>query len=545
MTALLVGVIAGLVVLFPAWLSSQLSFGGPYPILLAGLIAALFHRLYFSKLPSPSRIYDGLADLFIHVHYRYARETSTRWYGRGLISTILYLFGGMAGMEGAAAEVAHGVALSRRKPNEKWSEQKRRTDVACVLAAGIAAMFQAPFAAVVFVIELGVGGRTLSAVLSAISAFFTVTWVSKHSDLEFDWVSFFSSLPSERASWIWIFGLAILVGIVGVGLIHVLRFYQEMFFELLRKHLWICAIVGAAILFCTQTLYPMAYGTPFMELSQLISTKRSFSQLMIYVLNEALALCTVMAAFGSVGIIWPLMMMGGVLGFAFISSGAGLFVGMSGLVAAVLGTPFFACILVYELTNDWRYFLVASVAAFTAHFTRLFLKQKPLVQRYLEYRGLKLLDGRSADILQSISVQEASERDVEVIKESDLVKDLKAPFLRSKHPFLPVVDRDDKYVGLVTLDLLQEGLEYAEKQGTFYEVKDLLYKLHYSAPAIPERAQLSEVSGVLAQNACCVVVDEFQHVKGLLFAWKVRAAYDREVARRALGQTRFFSPENP
>ncbi|RYZ70064.1 MAG: hypothetical protein EOP09_06650, partial [Proteobacteria bacterium] len=401
MIALLIGITAGLVVLFPSWLASHVSWGGPFPILLVGLIGALFHRLYFSQIPSPSRIYDGIADLFIHIHYRYARETPVRWFARGLMSTLLYMFGGLVGMEGAAAEISHGFALSHRKPNEKWSEQKRRTDVACVLAAGIAAAYQAPFAALVFVVELGVGGRTLSAVVSAISAFFTVTWVSKHTDLEFDWVSFFSNLPSERASWFWVMGLAVIVGLVGVGLINGLRFYQEMFFELMRKHLWICAIVGALILCATQMLYPMAYGTPFMELSQLFSTHRSFSQLMIYVLNEALVLCTVMAAFGSVGIIWPLMMMGGVIGFAVISSGAGLFAGMAALISAVLGTPLFACILVWELTNDWRYFLIASLSAFVAHYTRKFLKQKPLVQRYLEFRGLKLLDGRSADILQS------------------------------------------------------------------------------------------------------------------------------------------------
>src|SRR5690606_26556138 len=96
-------------------------------------------------------------------------------------------------------------------------------------------------------------------------------------------------------------------------------------------------------------------------------------------------------------------------------------------------------------------------------------KQKPLVHKNLESRGVALLDGRSADILSSIRVADAMSFDHESVYDNELVRDLTDRFLNSKHPFLAVINRKGNYVGLLTLDLIQEGLESSERSSAFFE----------------------------------------------------------------------------
>ena len=185
--------------------------------------------------------------------------------------------------------------------------------------------------------------------------------------------------------------------------------------------------------------------------------------------------------------------------------------------------------------------VAALIAAYVANQTRRFFKQMPLVHRDLEARGLSLLDGRSASVLASIPVKDAMVTDHETVFENDLVRDLSEKFLNSRHPFLPVVNASGAYVGLLTLDLIQEGLSTSTGADAFFEVKDLLYKSsakHTKLKTVMEEDKLSMTSGLFGDHPCVAVLNQSGEVVGLLFSYAIRAAYDREVARRSLADSR-------
>jgi CBS domain-containing protein len=134
--------------------------------------------------------------------------------------------------------------------------------------------------------------------------------------------------------------------------------------------------------------------------------------------------------------------------------------------------------------------------------------------------------------------------DHETVFENDLVRELTEKFLNSRHPFLPVVNRSGAYVGLLTLDLIQDGIAAAAGTDAFFEVKDLLYKSSSKKTkfkTVLETDPLSKTSGLFGDHPCVAVLSPNGRVVGLLFSYAIRAAYDREVARRSLAESRLSS----
>lgn len=534
----MIGLLCALVVSLPAYILGKFDFDFAFLPLGIGVTSALIQMVYFSRTNVLIRAYDGIADFFIHIHSRYVQETPFRWFYRGFISFFLHLNGSVAGIEGAAAEWAQSLTLASRTKAEQWNENRRRTDVACVLAASIAAAFQAPFAAVVFCFEIGTGGFARAMVLSSLTAYMGTLFLSKKLGLEIEWAPFFQALPQGEYEW-WKIGLCTLVlGLIGGNLARFFRFYQESLVEIFRNRIALRAVAGGAVITLIHLLHRSSHGAPMVELTSLLSTERGFGAQFIYALAKGLSLATVLAGFGTVGIFTPLFTFGAAIGSLFLGGVIGVFTGAAALWAGILGAPLSIAALCLETTRSWKLAVVVLVVGTVCDQMRKRLKQTPLLHQDLEARGLSLLDGRSESVLRSLCVEDAMVRDHEWVFENELVKNLDQKFLNSKHPFLPVVNKNSEYVGLLTLDLLQSGIEHAADHETFFEVKDLLIRVKNRVKTVRTTDSLAITAGLFGEQPCVAVVDEYEKVVGLLFAYAVRATYDREVARRALAHIR-------
>ncbi len=541
MNAIAIGLICAVFASLPGLIQSRIELERPLFVLGLGILASIVQTLYFRKFPARTRAYDGMADLFIFIHSRLPEDTWVRWFYRAGASLLLSLFGAGVGVEGVAAEASQSFTLATRTSSELWNENRRRTDVASIVAGSIAAVFQAPFAAVVLSLEVGAGGRTQSAILASIFGYAGTLFISQKFALELEWVPYFQSLPAGEYRWALVPVVGVLGGVVAFLLVRGLRWFQEGVVDLFRNRIAARPLLGGAILAAVLALHPQIQGAPLVSLTALTMTARSIDTQAAFFLAKVLMLATVLGCFGTIGIFWPLFMIGASFGLMLIPGVVGIFVGASALWAGVLGAPITAGVLAYEMTRNWKLMLAALVAGYLANETRKFFKQKPLVHRDLEARGLSLLDGRSASVLGSILVKDAMVSDHETVFENDLVRELSEKFLNSRHPFLPVVNRHGAYVGLLTLDLIQDGLSAATGADAFFEVKDLLYKSsakHTKLKTVRETDNLSSTSGLFGDHPCVAVLGKDEKVVGLLFSYAIRAAYDREVARRSLAESK-------
>jgi CIC family chloride channel protein len=555
------GLIAAVLVLAPQLIQSlvQSKFGPEWaavlraPILILGVsvIAVLLQRFLLDRQEG-SRNYDGLADLMIHIHSPATPDSASRWTVRGVISFLLTLCGGVAGPEGAAVEISHAFAMKVRARSARWFEQRRRTDASMTLSAAMAATFRAPFAGVLLPLELGIGGRTISSAVAALSAFLFGNLIIRHFSLEHFDVA--GALEGFRfAGWkSWASPLVVGagMGVFGALLIRFMRYGQDSLLDLFQTQAWMRILAAGAIIFLIALIYRGAHGPSRLILEDTFWSRHSFNELGLLLCCKILILTMLVAGFGTLGIFWPLFAIGGMIGFGFDSCvwhalpGFSLVIGFAGAAAiwgSVLGTPVTAAILCYELTQNSQILLPCLIAGLIAKWVRTLLKTPPLFEIDLQARGFPLVGGRSAAILEHLYVREAMVTDHELVHEHEPVAELFARLTRSPYAFLPVVNSQGIYMGLLTADMIQEAWKRQSSAAAggsplakLVGAKDLLYRSGLKIPSVRAGDRLSASAGVFKEMPCVPVVTEDQRVVGLLFVYNVRLSYDQEVARRSL-----------
>jgi H+/Cl- antiporter ClcA len=212
--------------------------------------------------------------MLIHIHSPATPDSPLRWMVHGVISLLFSLFGGVVGAEGPAAEFAHAAAMSFQARSARWFEQRRRSDAATAVSAAVAATFHAPFAAILLPLELGMGGRTLGSLLSALTAYLSVEFLSKYLGLEhFDTTGTLEGFHfSGWTSWILPAVLGGVVGVASIIFIKLTRYSEDVFHSWPR---WIRPLIAGAVIAFVAYFYKPAHAPSWMLLEDVFWSKHS------------------------------------------------------------------------------------------------------------------------------------------------------------------------------------------------------------------------------------------------------------------------------
>jgi CIC family chloride channel protein len=478
------------------------------------------------------------------IHSPFGQESKARWWIRGLISFLLTAFGGVAGSEGAAIEWTQAILMKLNAQSIQWFEQKRRTRVSMSLASGVSAAFSAPFAGAIFPIELGMGGRTLDVIVTSFSAWIALQWmgslgfqdaflVQGRTEL-FHWGN-----GREAFSLLAIGGMG---GIASLGVMQLIRYTQEGLLNLFQTRAWMRILAGAILLALVFVIYPTGQQPARILLENIYWSKFSLAELGLFFGASLLSVSLLVAGFGSCGVLWPLLLLGVELGFGvqrFLFQTGGELAGLAGLAGAsalwggVLGTPLTAAILSYELSRDFTVIIPCFGTALLARWIcRRILKQN-LFDLGLKEKGISLLAGKSASVLDSILVKDAMVQDFETVSEIDSLSTVHSQFFKSRYPFLPVLNSQGFPRGVLSIDMLHQ-IPASE----VLEAKDLMYRNRMTYSSLKANERLSASTVLFETSPCILVLGEDLRVVGLLFSSEVRLAYERELTRRSLHQIR-------
>lgn len=588
--SILIGVLASVLVVIPGLLRSLFSLDAllsPFLFLAVGVFAAGIYLYYFKK--PGERVYDGVPDFIIHIHSPAEPDYPAQWNFRGLISFFLHLFGAPVGPEGPAAELSYAGTLKSRSRSGRWFEQRRRSDAAAAIVGGISAVFGAPFAAILLVTEIGIGGRLLSSVLTAVAALsgvrlltvlFSETQIGSPelilplylADLEafINFSRYGAFTAGADRSWLeyaasfgWILLGAIVVGFfLSLIVIFLIQFMKDGFSRLVSAGVWKKVLIAATLLLLIAFAHREAYLPSSLLLRHMVEGSFATPELLLMAASHLLAIVIVLAGFGTAGIFLPLFVLGSIAGMAlgtpFLTDENLLilmaFAAAAALLSGTLSAPFAASVLGFELTGRLEVLLLSLASALIVNALRKHLGIGSLLERDLTSRDLTLLDGRSAAVMNSIPVSEAMVTDHQSVSHRESLAELKQRLQKSRYPFLPVVDSEHKYRGMLTADMIEESLEQAlggpsgseaaahHPLPDLLEAKDLLYRSGGGAiagkkgelPVVKMSEPLSASTQYLRSEPCIAVIDSEGRVAGLLFAYSVRLAYEREIARRAL-----------
>jgi CIC family chloride channel protein len=319
-----------------------------------------------------------------HIHYVIAKQSSLvsseQMYSQILTSSLTVGFGGSAGLE--APIVITGAAFGSNYSKSYHLTKKERTLLlACGIAAGIAAAFNAPIAGVLFALEVLMIDISISAFSPLIIAAATGALISKIILNDDIFMSFHLTQPFDYNNVPYYILLGLIAGVVSVYHSRIFSKIEEVFSKS-PKRIYLKVFIGGIILAILIFLFPSLFGEGYQSIKTLSSShpedilnKNIFKN---YLTNEwfvlwcvglliflkAVATAVTLGSGGNGGNFAPSLFVGSYLGF-FVSKFLSLthisqlpisnftIVGMAGILSGLYHAPLTAIFLIAEITGGY------------------------------------------------------------------------------------------------------------------------------------------------------------------------------------------------
>ena len=323
-------------------------FGAP---LAAAAIAGLVVRLRTSPTQGVSNVMEAVALGNVQLSLRTtASRVACSW---------VAIAGGMSiGREGPLIEFggALGAAIARRLVT---SLSHTRVLVAAGTAAGFAAAYNTPFAAVLFVLETIVGIAALELLLPAMSATIIATAITRimvgvgpiYGQRAFD-VQSYIQLMSFAA-------LGVAAAVAAMGFKRILSSF-EAWFDRHPTPQPFRAMIGGALVGAIAVWLPAVAGNGYEPLNAMLDEPAIMSAVVLLLAAKVIATNGSVASGVPGGIFTPMLLVGAALGTSWshligspASAGSYALVGMAATTAASIHAPLTAAVMIFELSGDY------------------------------------------------------------------------------------------------------------------------------------------------------------------------------------------------
>lgn len=254
----------------------------------------------------------------------------------------------------------------------------------------------------------------------------------------------------------------------------------EGWFETRRK-IWLKAILGGLSLGAMIFLFPPLYGEGYSTVTSLLEGNYQdiVSQSLLFswaetpwvliaiggaiILIKVVATSFTIGAGGNGGIFAPALFTGAMTGFtlSFTVNTLGMTrlqvtnfvaVGMAGIMAGVVHAPLTAIFLIAEITGGYMLFVPLMIVAAISFFISRYFEPYSVYTRILTSKGYLLAGGNDKNILNQLSLDDMIETGFVTLNVKARLGALVEAFTESKRDIFPVVDDDNRFIGVVQLD---------------------------------------------------------------------------------------------
>jgi CIC family chloride channel protein len=372
---------------------------------LGGLIAGVGLTYW-----APAAAGSGIPQVKTAFTFRFGAITVKETLGKFVLCTLQLGSGASLGVEGPTVQICAGVSsflarIARLSP----VNSRRLTSVG--MAAGIAAAFNAPIAAVTFTLEELIGSldqTMLSGVIVAAALAAVVErWVLGSNPI-FHVPQLQTYTLAKASSLVWYALLGLLAALVSVAFTDSLLWLRAWFKGLKRVPKWVQPAIGAA---ATGVLGVVAIqffhvngiaGNPYTTLTQALLGKLPVTAMAVLCILKLAATVTSYSSGGSGGIFAPALFMGGMLGGAVgyldvtvfhhpaDSIGAFAVVGMGAVFAGIVRAPMTSVLIIFEMTSGYGLVLPLMIANMSAFALARHWRHTPVYEALLEQDGIFL-----------------------------------------------------------------------------------------------------------------------------------------------------------
>lgn len=371
---------------------------------LGGLFAGLLGILV-ARAPAG----QGVADVMEAVVLGRVRLSMRVTLLKSLSSWLAIASGGSLGREGPLIQFggAAGKWLSDRL---ELSMNRTRVLIAAGTAAGFAAAYNTPFAAVLFVLEVVIGVVALDTIVPVLIATVVASALTRAVVGEgpiYGLRTFHLASPRELAAFA---GLGVCAALGSQGLMRLLSFGEKLFRRPALPPPWRSAL-GGLLAGSLVALLPEVAGNGYEPLNALLNGQFALGFVLWLLLGKCLATTASVSSGSPGGVFTPTLLVGGALGFTYAAllsragvhlgpAGGYALVGMAAATAATTHAPLMAAVMVFELSGDYAIALPLVLATAIATLASRSLRSDSIYTAELRERGVAwrlTLDGRRAE----------------------------------------------------------------------------------------------------------------------------------------------------
>ena len=386
---------------------------------------------------------------------------------KALASALCIGGGGSVGREGPIVQI--GAALgSGLGQAVRLPASRLRLLVACGVAGGIAATFNAPIAGVFFALELILIDFAVPAFVAVVLAAVAATVVGRaflgdHLFLALPALSVDSLVP-----YLLVAALGVLAGAVGVGFSKVLHIVEDFCDWLWRGPQWLRPAAGGALLGGLLLAVPQLYGVGYPALTRAVDGRYALGFLVVLLVGKVLATSLTIGIGGSGGVFAPSLFIGAMFGETFgqvahlvvpsaaPSPAAFALVGMGAVFAGSARAPITAVLMTFEFTGQYKLILPLMAAIVLATGCSKLLTADTIYTRKLLRRGIDVHAPERA--LQRIRVGSAAGRLPQPLAPDTPLREMVDRFAAGGDDALPVVDDQGQFRGVVLATEVQRAI---------------------------------------------------------------------------------------
>lgn len=365
--------------------------------------------------------------------------------------------------------------------------------VGCGAAGAVSAVFKAPIAGLMFVIEVLMLELNMSSLLPLLVTSLTSVCVS---------FAFWGMDPQFNFSLAKSFSIDIIPGCILLGICcgllslyftRAMNWFEKVFGKIKKKrHKF---LLGATVLGILIFFFPVLYGEGYTVINQLINDAPpseimqnslfygNDNNLLIYLglvlIFKVFATTATNGGGGCGGTFAPSLFLGCILGFVFaniwdsalgISLGetfslstrnCGLY-GMAGMMSGVMHAPLTGIFLIAELTGGYNLFVPLMIVSAISYLTIVVFEPHSIYAMRLARRGELLTHNKDQAILTLLSLDSLIERDYKTVTPDMDLGQMCVVISKAHRNIFPVIDLAGKLVGVVSMDSVRKHMFRSE-----------------------------------------------------------------------------------
>jgi len=408
-----------------------------------------------------------------------------------ITSALTVGMGGSVGLESPIVATGSALGSNIGRVNE-LSYRDRSLMIACGAAAGIAAVFNAPIAGVIFAIEVLMVETVVSYFIPLIISAVIGALCSKIILQESFLFNFFLTQSFNYRFVPYYIMLGVLSGFVALYYARSFKKTEHYLHEW-KVNSYVKAIVGGLILLILCYTLPPLFGEGYVSIKKVATgeiegtTHRSYIfayagenwTLLIFAISvvflKPVAAGITIGSGGNGGNFAPSLFVGSFLGFSFsrlfnslnwvqIPEGNFSLAGMAGVLSGVMYCPLTAIFLIAEITNGYELFIPLMIVSSISYSIVKHFEPYSMETKLLALKGEIFTHKKEQNILNTISVQEMLGDSSNIISINSNLSDLIRMINDSNTTVYAVHDEQNYFAGIIELNdvknlILGKGIE--------------------------------------------------------------------------------------